>query len=44
MKVGKAIGSDSIPMEIGKSLGEKGVEWLMDFFRVILKTTTRMEI
>jgi len=40
MKVGKTDGLDSIPVEIRKSLGEKGVEWLTDFFNVIFKTAT----
>jgi len=38
MKSGKAVGPDSIPVEVGKSLGEEGVAWLTDFFNVILKT------
>ena len=38
MKSGKAVGSDSIPVEVWKSLGEDGVAWLTDFFNVILKT------
>jgi len=38
MKVGKAVGPDSIPVEIWKSLGEECVEWLTDLFNVILKT------
>jgi len=38
MKSGKAIGPDSIPMEVWKSLGEDGVAWLTDFFNVIFKT------
>jgi len=40
MMVGKAVGPDNIPVEIWKSLGEEGVEWLTDFFNVILKTAT----
>jgi len=40
MKVGKAVGPDSIPVEIWKSLGDEGVEWLTNFFNVILKTAT----
>ena len=45
MKSGKAIGPDSIPVEIWKSLGEDGVAWLTDFFNVIFKTArmSRME-
>jgi len=40
MKSGKAVGPDSIPMEIWKSFGEDGVAWLTEFFNVIY--TTRM--
>jgi len=36
--VGKVVGPDSIPVEIWKSLGEEGIEWLTVFFNVILKT------
>jgi len=38
IKVGKAVGPDSITVEIWKSLGEEGVEWHTDLFNVILKT------
>ena len=38
MKVGKAVGTYGIPMENRKSLGEKGIGWVADFFNVILKT------
>jgi len=38
MKVGKAVGPNCIPVEIWKSLGQKGIGWLTDFFNVILKT------
>ena len=38
MKNGKAVGLDSIPIEVWKSLGEDGV-WLTDFFNVIFNTT-----
>jgi len=37
-KVGKAVGSDSIPVEIWKFLDEEGIRWLTDFFNAILKT------
>jgi len=37
MKSGKAVGPDSIPVEIWKSLGEDGVAWLTHFFNAILK-------
>jgi len=36
MKVEKAVGPDNISIEIQKSLGEKGLEWLTSFFNVIL--------
>jgi len=38
MKSGKAVGPDSIPVEVWKSLGEDEVAWLTDFFNVIFKT------
>ena len=38
MKSGKAVGPDSIPVEVWKVLGEDGVAWLTDFFNVIFKT------
>ena len=38
MKSGKAVGPDSIPVEVWKSLGEDGVAWLTDFFNVIFNT------
>ena len=38
MKSGKAVGPDSIPVEVWKSLGEEGVTWLTNFFNVIFKT------
>ena len=38
MKFAKTVGLDSIPLEIQKSLGEEGIEWLTDFFNVISKT------
>ena len=40
MKVGKVIGPDNISMEIWKSLGEEGLEWLTNFFNVIFESTT----
>jgi len=43
MKVGKAIGPDSIPVEIYKSLGEEGLEWLKNFFNVIFNTAMMMQ-
>ena len=38
MKSGKAVGLDSILVEVWKSLGEDGVALLTDFFNVIFKT------
>jgi len=38
MKVGKTVGPDGIPVEIWRSLGEVGIEWLIKFFNVIFKT------
>jgi len=38
MKSAKAVGSDSIPVEVWKFLGEDGVAWLTDFFNIIFKT------
>jgi len=40
MKEGKTVGPDGIHVEIWKSLGEEGVEWLTTFFNVIFKTST----
>jgi len=40
MKVGNP---DSILVEIWKSLGEEGVEWLTDLFHVILKTAIMLQ-
>jgi len=40
MKVRKVIGPDNISMEIWKSLGEEGLEWLTNFFNVIFESTT----
>ena len=34
MKSGKAVGTDSIPVEVW-SLGEDGVVWLTGFFNII---------
>ena len=40
MKVGKAVDPDGIPMEIWKTLGGEGLDWLMDLFNVIFETAT----
>jgi len=37
-KSGKAIGPDSIQVELWKSSGKDGVAWLTNFFNVIFKT------
>ncbi|KAM1919388.1 hypothetical protein ACFX15_023329 [Malus domestica] len=38
MKHRKAVGSDDIPIEVWKVLGETGIVWLTDLFNRILKT------
>ena len=38
MKSDKAVGPNSIPVEVWKSLGEDEVAWLTDFFNVIFTT------
>jgi len=38
MKSEKAVGPDLIPVEIWKSLGEEGIDWLTDLFNVIFRT------
>jgi len=40
MKVGKPVGPDNILVEIWRSLGEEGLEWLTKFLSVIFKTAT----
>jgi len=39
MKSGKAVGPDLIPVEVWKCLGEVGVDWLIEFFNIIFRTT-----
>ena len=39
MKTGKVVGLDCTLIEIWKCLGEKGIGWLMEHFKVIFKTT-----
>jgi len=39
MKIGKAISLDNIPMEFWKCLGDDGLEWLMELFNDIFRTT-----
>ena len=38
MKVGRAVGPDGIPIEVWKSLGDKGVVWLTSLFNKILRS------
>jgi len=38
MKTGKAVGSDSIHIEIWKCLDEKAIEWLTELFNIIFRT------
>ena len=38
MKVGKAVGLNGIPVEIWKTLGGEGLDWLEDLFSVIFET------
>jgi len=37
MKSGKAVGPDSIPVKVWKSLGEDGVAWLTNFSMLSLR-------
>ena len=37
MKHGKAMGSDGIPVEVWKSLGEEGVDMLLDLLQKIFE-------
>ena len=37
MKRGKAVGPDDIPVEVWKCLGQRGIEWLTNFFNDILE-------
>jgi len=38
MSNGKAVGTDQIPVEVWKFLGEVGLEWLTELFNVIFRT------
>jgi len=38
MKYGKVVGPDLIPVEVWKSLGQVGVNWLTELFTVIFRT------
>ena len=38
MTNGKVEGSDQIPVEVWKCLGEDGLEWLTELFNVIFRT------
>ena len=37
MKLGKAMGPDGIPVEVRKSLGEEGVDMLLDLLQKIFE-------
>lgn len=34
MSSGKAVGPDNIPIEVWKSLGDRGIVWLTNLFRL----------
>ena len=38
MGTGKAVGSDDIPIEVWKCLGNQGISWLTNLFNIILKS------
>ncbi|QHN83560.1 LINE-1 retrotransposable element ORF2 protein [Arachis hypogaea] len=38
MKIGRAVGPDNVPIEVWKSLGEKGINWLTKLFNEILRS------
>ena len=38
MSNGKAVGPDNIPIEVWKSLGDRGIVWLTNFFNEIMTT------
>jgi len=40
---GKAEGSNQIPVEVWKCLGEKGLEWLKELSKVIFRTAKMPE-
>jgi len=37
MSSGKAVGPDNIPIEVWKSLGDKGIAWLTNLFNEIMR-------
>jgi hypothetical protein len=37
MSNGKAVGSDNIPIEVWKSLGDRGIVWLTKLFNKIIR-------
>jgi len=39
MSNGKAVGPDNIPIEVWKSLGDRGIVWLTKLFNEIMRTT-----
>ena len=38
MSSGKAVGPDNIPIEVWKSLGNRGIVWLTNLFNEIMRT------
>jgi len=38
MSTGKAVGPDNIPIEVWKSLGDRGIVWLTNLFNEITRT------
>jgi len=38
MSSGKAVGPDNIPIEVWKSLGDRGIVWLTNLFNEIMRT------
>ena len=40
---GKSVGPDQKPVEVWKSLGEEGLEWLTELFNVIFRTAKMPE-
>ena len=38
MSNGKVVGPDNIPIEVWKSLGDRGIVWLRNFFKEIIRS------
>ena len=38
MSNGKAVGPDNIPIEVWKTLGDRGLEWLTEHFNEIMRS------